>query len=531
MSVNNDTLFQIINSSLYGIGVLEGIYDQKQEDLVDFRFSMVNDSLSKILKREKEEILNRSVQEVFPGQISVKVFADLVEVYKKGIPFESEIFIKHNRTDTFFHISAVRIDKGLSLTLTDITKNKENELKLLKTNSKLKNLKEELEQNIGERTLKYLQLIQEFTFVVDFMPQLVWSATSEGAHDFFNKKWYEYTGLSFEESKGNGWSKILSPEDYEKTWKIWKECLSTGKKYEIEYRFKGRDGKYRWFLGRALPLKDENGKILKWFGTCTDIQDQKVINNHLAATKKELSAINKELMEKNNQLVKINNDLDNFVYAASHDLRAPVSNIEGLIHMLKKIGDDKSRSAEVITLIEQSTRRLKSTIYDLTEIAKTHHEIDTHIEVVKFSEIWREVVYDIYDLIKESEASIKTDFQVPEIKFSRKNLKSIVYNLVSNAIKYRHQDRHPEVFISSYQQDNYIILQVTDNGIGIKKENYEKVFKMFKRLLNHKVEGSGVGMYIVKRIIENAGGKIEIESEEGKGSTFRVILKKRLVVY
>jgi PAS domain S-box-containing protein len=122
---------------------------------------------------------------------------------------------------------------------------------------------------------------QELQFMMDAMPQLVWITKPDGYHDAYNQQWYEYTGLSHEQTKGTGWNEVLHPDDQERAWKVWRDSLETGSPYEIEYRFRRFDGAYRWFLGRALPLKDETGAILKWYGTCTDIDDQKKVTERL----------------------------------------------------------------------------------------------------------------------------------------------------------------------------------------------------------------------------------------------------------
>ncbi len=116
---------------------------------------------------------------------------------------------------------------------------------------------------------------KEFQFVTDFLPQLIWVTLPDGYHYYYNKQWYDYTGLTPGDSEGDGWNSAFHPDDQERAWNIWRDSLSTGKPYEIEYRCRRYDGEYRWFLGRALPLKDETGAVVKWFGTCTDIDDQK----------------------------------------------------------------------------------------------------------------------------------------------------------------------------------------------------------------------------------------------------------------
>ena len=137
-----------------------------------------------------------------------------------------------------------------------------------------------------------------------------------------------------------------------------------------------------------------------------------------------------------------------------------------------------------------------------------------------------EVKLTIKDLIARYKAEIADDFTAaPTVSFSRKNLRSILYNLVSNAIKYSSPDRKPQVAISTRRENGFFLLQVTDNGLGIPEKDQDKLFQMFKRLHTH-VEGTGVGMAIVKRIIENNGGRIELQSQSGLGSTFTAYLKE-----
>ena len=244
-------------------------------------------------------------------------------------------------------------------------------------------------------------------------------------------------------------------------------------------------------------------------------------------------SLNRELedkvKERTKELIRINNDLENFIYTASHDLKAPIHNIEGLLQLLyHSFGEEMKQSARAVTvknMIDESINRFKNTLLDLMEIAKAQSEEATDKGKINFEELLGEVKLTIREMIEDYSAQIKVDFsEAPEVSFSRKNLRSILYNLISNAIKYCSPERNPEINISTTTQGEYVVLTVADNGLGLKQEDQEKVFKMFKRLHTH-VEGSGVGMAIVKKIAENCGGKVELESELGKGSVFRIFLK------
>lgn len=254
----------------------------------------------------------------------------------------------------------------------------------------------------------------------------------------------------------------------------------------------------------------------------------------LEKTHKYLLSLNQELearvLERTEALTRKNRDLDNFIYTASHDLKAPISNIEGLMNLLHRTLSKESRESEKVGyihgLINESIDRFKSTIKDLGEVAKVESDAEEDTDLLSFSDLYNEVISDMGAIIEKSGAILETDFsQAPQIHYSRKNLRSILYNLLSNAIKYCSPDRIPQVNIKTWMKNDLIELEVKDNGLGIRKADQEKVFGMFKRLHTH-VEGSGVGMAIVKRIIENNGGSIHIESEAGTGATFKVYFKQ-----
>lgn len=243
----------------------------------------------------------------------------------------------------------------------------------------------------------------------------------------------------------------------------------------------------------------------------------------LVLSRKQILKVNKELSQKNKELLKTNNDLDNFVYTASHDLKAPIANLEGLTTLLRRMLGKQvlPTEKEVLLMLEDSVNKLKQTIHDLTEITKVQKDLQNSVEPLSFEEVLKDVKADISSLILQSGVEIKADFQVREIEYARKNLRSIIYNLVSNAIKYSHPDREPEVLLRTFRENDHIVLQVQDNGLGIKPEQQHKLFSMFRRLHTH-VEGTGIGLYIVKRIIENNGGYIKVDSAPNQGSTFSV---------
>ncbi|CAA9285808.1 MAG: hypothetical protein AVDCRST_MAG95-3640 [uncultured Adhaeribacter sp.] len=252
--------------------------------------------------------------------------------------------------------------------------------------------------------------------------------------------------------------------------------------------------------------------MVKWFGTCTDIQEQKQIEQLL--------------LTKNEELKKINEDLDQFVYTASHDLKLPIINMASIFDELKQSATYQDPEADqLIALFQKALQQIYGTINDLSEIGKFQKNVYNTIEPVHLPTLTDEVKASIQELIATSAAQITTDFsQVPYLPFSKVNLKSIIYNLLSNAIKYQVPGRPPVILLKSYvYSPDYLALSITDNGLGIDLDKHQKkLFQMYKRLHNH-VPGSGLGLYIIHRIMTNNKGLIEVESTVNKGTTFRLL--------
>lgn len=237
----------------------------------------------------------------------------------------------------------------------------------------------------------------------------------------------------------------------------------------------------------------------------------------------ELAGKNETLTENNDALTHTNKDLGVFIYTVSHDLKSPLSNMEGLLALLKetiKTSEfNRDEIDEVIGMMNDSLLRFKERITELSDTIKK----ETNLANCK--EIIHEVMLDIQDLIHQAKAEIHIDVSdCPEIPFSPKNLKSIIHNLLTNAIKYHSFDRTPIVTIWTEKLKDYVLLNIKDNGLGIDLKNSTDIFSKFERQHDH-IEGTGLGLYIVKSLIENNGGKIEVESEIGVGTYFKVYFK------
>lgn len=282
-----------------------------------------------------------------------------------------------------------------------------------------------------------------------------------------------------------------------------KEVMRTGEILEKEVQ----TSDLRWFQMNILPYwvekeKRNNGVII----TFVDITDR-------IKTLKDLE--------------KLNASHETFIYSVSHDLKAPLANIEGLIKYLLETSSSLEHNQEqqkIAQLLQKSVGSMRSIIDDLSEMTKWGNEKDSGVERIKLEQVIDEVKMILYEQIKNEQAKIQVDILEPEIRFSRKNLRSILYNLLSNAIKYRSLDRTPDIHLKSWREDGYIHLSVRDNGKGIPKDKVDKLFKPYSRL-EKKVEGTGIGLYLVKKILENEGGDIIVNTDREQGAEFIARIK------
>lgn len=274
----------------------------------------------------------------------------------------------------------------------------------------------------------------------------------------------------------------------------------------------------------SKPAPINNKKIIDTFSMFTEllayhIQSQELLDRSYLA--------NAKLVHQNTVLISVNNDLDNIVHTASHDLKSPLTNISGLVDIMDELIVEEPLKLEqiqlIIKLMRSSLKSFNQTITDLTTIIEADHSLKTaELEDINFLELVENVKLDLHSSIADSGANIQViGLENSQFHFSKRNLKSILYNLVSNAIKYRSPDRLPKIVIKLEQVEGKISFSVVDNGLGIPDNQQNQIFKLFKRLHGH-VEGSGLGLYIVKKMVDAVGGQIQVKSKINEGTTFRI---------
>lgn len=312
-----------------------------------------------------------------------------------------------------------------------------------------------------------------------------------------------------------------------------------GKSFLKFYTPEAIAAKYPQFeLAKALEegkFEDEGWRVRKdgtkfWVNALiTPIYNAK--KQHIGFTKitKDLSerVKNEGLMQKNLLLHQVNTDLDNFIYTASHDLKSPISNLEGLLALMEKKIAIKLNDREkvIVDMMGKSIHKLNNTISNLTEVTKAQKNLEDRMEVVEIRDILIDVKEELHTAIENGEVELIETIKIKKFTFAKASLRSMVYNLLSNAIKYSSPDRPTKITISTFLEDNQKVLCVKDNGLGLSKKHQEKLFGMFKRFHSH-VEGSGIGLYILKRTMENYGGKVAVNSVVDQGTEFKLYFPK-----
>jgi PAS domain S-box-containing protein len=349
--------------------------------------------------------------------------------------------------------------------------------------------------------------------LADAMPLVVWTARPDGAVDYFNQRWFEYSEMAEDRSLGWGWADALHPDDAQPVIKGWKEALRTGARFEIEYRWKrARNGAYRWYLGRSVPVRDPAGQIAYWVGTGTDIDDQKQAEASLREHGEQLARTTAALEERNREL-------DQFAYITSHDLKAPLRGIANLSQWIEEdLGDsvtDDIRSQ--LDLLRGRVHRMEGLIDGILQYSRIGR-VKSASEAVDVGAL----LHDVVDLLAPPEGlCIQIAPNMPTILTQRLRLQQVFQNLISNAIKHHNRpDGH--ICVSFADTGPLYEFAVADDGPGIAPEYHQKIFVIFQTLAaRDKVEGTGIGLSLVKKIIEGNGGRIWVESSEGAGTTFR----------
>ena len=337
--------------------------------------------------------------------------------------------------------------------------------------------------------------VRELEFLANSVPAVVWTSKPDGKLDFINQRWYEKAPGTIEDALGTGWSSTLHPEDEQRAWLSWKESLTTGRPFSIEFRLRDKQGNYRWWLVQALALTDENGCIIKWYGTNIDINDQKELERQK----------------------------DNFLGVASHELKTPVTSIKAYVQvmemMFRKGGDLKN--AELLAKMDKQVNRLNNLIADLLDVTKINSgRLQFDETLFNFNDTIEEVIEEVQRTSGKHAIRKQLNFK-GEITGDKERICQVITNLLTNAIKYSPDANR--IIVYTEDHGNEVQLCVQDFGIGISRDLQDKVFEQFYRVSGtkeHTFPGLGLGLYISSEIVKHLRGRIWVNSVQGKGSTF-----------
>lgn len=383
------------------------------------------------------------------------------------------------------------------------------------------------------------QAERQFHGISEAIPQMVWISDSEGNVNYFNQRWYDYTGLNPEQTYGSGWTQALHPEDKEECINVRKKSFQSGEGFEMEYRFfNARNGTYRWHLERAIPVRDSESRIVQWFGTCTDIDDQRRTLIQLQRSiddLKQMSEEKSELLMREKAAVEASKMKSEFLANMSHEIRTPLNGILGMNRLLLNSRINKKQK-ELLEMAQESGQNLLALINDLLDFSKIEAG---HMEIELISFDLRQLAKEIRQvaeiMAQEKKIRFQLDLFSSESYFyvsDPERLRQVLYNLIHNAIKFTSLGgvklviREEEVG----EQDSVLLFQVIDSGVGVSVEMRDFIFEPFNQgdsSITRKYGGTGLGLSICKKILQRMGGEIGFESNDEGGSNFWFRIKLR----
>lgn len=362
-----------------------------------------------------------------------------------------------------------------------------------------------------------------FRTLTTAIPQLVWTCTPDGYYDYLSDQWLAYTGTPLEDNLRCGWLKVVHPDDIPHVQQRWQESVETGAPFTVEYRLHGADGNYRWHLAQAHPQIGIDGVITKWFGTSTNIAEQK-------ESALLLERINQELDRRTAALAAANKELESFSYSISHDLRAPLRTMTGFAQALLEDFGDKiaPEAARYLKIIDKGARQLGQLIDDLLAFSRLSRQ-GIKKTAVRLDELLDEVRNDFAADMGNRPVEWVIH-ELPECLADRTTMKLVLANLVGNALKYSRPRDPARIEIGAEpakDQPGLVTVYIKDNGVGFDMRYVDKLFTVFQRLhRSDDFEGTGIGLAIVQRIIHRHGGHVSGEGRIGEGATFRFTVEQ-----
>ena len=352
---------------------------------------------------------------------------------------------------------------------------------------------------------------QRFRAIADNIPQLAWMADESGSISWYNRRWYEYTGTILAEMEGWGWRAVHHPEHAERVESRFRDSIAKGIAWEDTFPLKGKDGRYRWFLSRALPIRDKEGRIERWFGTNTDVTEK------IEAEK----ILERKVQDRTKELTEVNSELESFSYSVSHDLRAPLRSVSGFSKRVRKLYGDKldDQGKDYLDRIAAAATRMGRLIDDLLNLSRVGRTAMS-VGEVDLTRLAESVIEDL----RESDPKREVQWRVQSGVTGEGDpslLRIVLQNLLGNSWVYTSRTEKPCIEFGAKDEGGVQTYFVKDNGAGFEMEYAGKLFGAFQRLHpDSEFEGTGIGLATVRRILSRHGGRAWGVGEVGKGATF-----------
>ena len=352
---------------------------------------------------------------------------------------------------------------------------------------------------------------RQFRTLADAIPTLAWTANAEGYLDWYNARWFAYTGTTPAEMEGWGWQSVHHPDVLPTVIERWQASIASGEQFEMTFPLRAADGSYRSFLTRVSPVQDENGRVLRWFGTNTDVTLEETARREA----EEANAAKSQ-----------------FLANMSHELRQPLNAITGYADLISLgvRGPVTQQQREDLERIRSSSTHLTSLISDILQFAKLEAgQLEYRMSDLPVGEMLRESATLVGPQVRDKDL-IFTVESVPEtviVHADRDRFVQVILNLLTNATKFTGERGSITVSVNSEEQDGMVAISVADTGIGIAPDKLQRIFDPFVQLhrsLNRPSEGTGLGLAIARDIARKMHGDLTVQSEEGVGSTFVLTL-------
>jgi len=365
---------------------------------------------------------------------------------------------------------------------------------LNKSKHSLQALNDELEERVRMRTNELQESEKRLRNIMDTIPQIAWTSKPDGGVNFYNKRWFEYTGLDFEQSKAWGWKTVIHPEDLQYNLDQLGLILGKGVGGEFEIREKSKSGEYRWHLVRMQPIHREDGSIRLWAGTATDIQELKLLQQQK----------------------------DDFISIASHELKTPVTTLKASLQFMQmqKSNLSTDKLDNMIDRANKSVNKVTSLIEGLLNVSKfSQGQFTLRKSTFDLVKAIRDCCNDM-NIPKGFTINVSTEGEL-QITADAGRIEQVLINLVGNAIKYAEESKVIDIVIEDRQTEAKV--SVIDRGPGIAESKIPSLFSRYYQVQNNgnnSNSGLGIGLYICSEIIKKHNGKIGVNTELGKGSTF-----------